>query len=93
MMRHYEHQKLEYAMSEAPAKEESMAPRTKNGIVKNASFVNLRDKPSKKGKILETAKRGDRLEILNETGNQYYKVRHGEIVGYIPFSYCEEVER
>lgn len=78
-----------------PTEDESSGPGTVNGIVANARWVKLRDRPdtSEASGTLLVMKKGDKLEIISKEYDMFYKVRHipSGLIGHIHKNYCEEV--
>lgn len=69
---------------------ESNGPETKNGIVINSPFVNLRTSPSLDSRVIGMLRRGDKVEILQK-GSKFYKVVDDkQHEGYVASPYIME---
>lgn len=79
-----------YNKAMSPVYEEATVPEPKYGIIVNTSYVNLRRLPDPNSNVVKILNRGDQIEILEHLSN-FYRVRFGEIVGYISSKFCEEV--
>lgn len=74
----------------SPAEVESNGPETKNGIVVNSLFVNVRREPSMKSDVVNVLRRGDSVQILDKTDG-FYKINVGLIgIGYISSDFIRE---
>lgn len=71
------------------AEVETNGPQTKNGIVRNSIFVNIRKEPNLESEVLDTVRRGTKVTITDIVGS-FYKILLGEDVGYISKIYVEE---
>lgn len=69
---------------------ESHGPETKNGIVINSPFVNMRMGPSLDSRVIGMLRRGDKVEILQK-GSEFYKVVDDkQHEGYVASPYIME---
>ncbi len=71
------------------AEVETNGPQTKNGIVRNSIFVNVRKEPSLESAVLDTVRRGTKVSIIDTSGS-FYKILLGDSMGYISKIYVEE---
>lgn len=55
----------------SPAEVETTGPETKNGIVVNSLYVNVRRWPDKDSEVVETLRAGDKVVIYGKKGDFY----------------------
>ena len=74
----------------SPSQQETTGPETKNGIVANTLFVNVRKHPRGDAEKLSTMRRGEKVMILGKVGG-FYKVSIGhDEIGYISSDFVKE---
>lgn len=74
----------------SPAEVEKTGPETKNGIIVNALFVNVRREPDYESEMVELLRKSDRVEIVGKVG-EFYKVNTSVNRGvYISSNFIKE---
>lgn len=79
----------------SPAQVETNGPETRNGIIVNALYVKMRKEPTFESEILGILRKGDQVEIYEQT-NEFYKVRPKSVyvnnsrIVYIDKQYIKE---
>lgn len=72
------------------AEVETNGPETKNGIVENALHVKVRKDPSYESDVLEVLRKGDKVTILDKSG-EFYKVSTSvNKIAYISSDFIKE---
>ncbi len=56
---------------ETPAEVESNGPETKNGIITNSLFVNVRKEPNIESDSVEVLRRGDKVKLIKKVAGFY----------------------
>lgn len=75
---------------EFPVSEETMESKTKNGIIANSSYVNLRSRAEPHSIIESVMTRGTRVKVLEDEKDGYYKIQTDTgSTGYVLKEYCE----
>lgn len=73
--------------------EKSNGPKTVNGVISNASLVNLREAASTSSKVLEVLKEGERVKILEKRDGFCKVFTSSNRAGYAVSKYVKEVEQ
>lgn len=74
----------------SPAEVEKTGPETKNGIIVNALFVNVRREPDYESEMVELLRKSDRVVIVGKVG-EFYKVNTSVNRGvYISSNFIKE---
>lgn len=72
---------------ESTPKDDDEVESYSNSIGRVTANLNFRDYPSTQGKVLATISKGDTVELIAKTRNNWYKARYNEKEGYITGEY------
>lgn len=75
---------------ESPAKEETRDPKTKNGIICNTIYVNVRSAPNLEADVVRLMREGEKVKIVSKVNGFCEVFIDVDKTGYIDANYVQE---